>query len=306
MIAAGLSLYLDRLFGEVDQRVHPVALFGRVMQKFERYGWRDTKGAGVQFSLFGLGLGYLGSVVLGGGFIGSLASSYLAVAERSLLSHAAQVAELLANDDVVEARKILPTLVGRDVSRLDSGQCSRAVIESVAENSSDAVIAPMFYAGLFGSVGVLLYRAINTMDAMVGYRSRIYRNFGWASAKLDDAANWVPSRISALMATMASPRATEINSIQGLSKIIADAKTHPSPNAGVVEAAFAHTLGIKLGGTNHYLGIVEERSEMGVGGLPSVQDVFRSVELCKRIDEYFSICLVGVGAALLISDRRKK
>lgn len=306
MIAAGLSLFVDRMFGEIDQKFHPVALFGTVMQRFERYIWRDTKGAGFQYSLLGLGLGFLGSRILGRPFVGSLASSYLAVAERSLLLHADQVSQALANNDIFEARTILPALVGRDVSELDSLQCARAVVESVAENSSDAVVAPMFYAGLFGSVGVLLYRAINTMDAMVGYRSRKYHNFGWASAKLDDMANWIPSRISALMVTVAPSSLTNNQRSRGFSQIIADAKTHPSPNAGVIEAAFAHKLGVKLGGTNNYLGVGEVRSEMGVGEPPNVRDISRAIQLCRRIDEYFSICLIGVGSCLYVLGRRNK
>lgn len=305
MIAAGASLYLDRLIGEPGNSLHPVAGFGRVMQGYEIYGWRDTRGSGLQYCTLGLALAYLSSKLMSRPFLGTLVSSYLVVAERSLHSHASRIAQSLEAGNLCSAREVLPALVGRDVSGLDMEQCSRAVVESVAENSSDAVIAPMFYGSLFGSAGAFVYRAINTMDAMVGYKSARYRKFGWASARLDDVANWVPARIAALLVLVAAPFSTEDNHSWHLSQIAADAKEHPSPNAGVVEAAFAHKLGVKLGGTNHYLGVGEVRTDMGVGELPKVGDISRAIALCRKIDQYFSASLMLVGVGLFLSGRRK-
>src|SRR5262249_41107178 len=154
-------------------------------------------------------------------------------------------------------------------------EVARAAVESVAENTVDAVVAPALWAALAGAPGVLAYRAVNTLDAMVGHRSTRYARFGWASARLDDAANWVPARVTAALVAAARPaRAAAI-----ASAVRHQAPAHPSPNAGVAEAAFAAALGVRLGGRNAYGDRVELRPALGDGPPPAPADVARAVRL---------------------------
>ncbi|MEO6471292.1 MAG: CobD/CbiB family cobalamin biosynthesis protein, partial [Aeromicrobium sp.] len=205
---------------------------------------------------------------------------------------------LLEADDLPAARRQLTHLVGRDTSRLDASEVSRATIESVAENTSDAVVAPLI-AGAFGGIGGLVaYRAANTLDAMVGHRNERYENFGWASAKLDDLINIPGSRLSAGLAAALAPTIGG-DSGKALSVWRRDAKYHPSPNAGPVEASFAGAMNVTLGGVNHYGDRAEDRHTLGDGPPATSKDIERSVELAKN---------VGIGAtvvAVLIAIRRR-
>ena len=172
---------------------------------------------------------------------------------------AAAVGEALEAGDLTRARELLPALVGRDATRLDEDEVARAAVESVAENTVDGIVAPALFAALGGAAGALAYRGINTLDSMVGYRDGRYGRFGWASARADDIANLVPSRLTAVLVAAVRPRAAG----DVFRAVRHDAPGHPSPNAGVVEAAFAAALGIQLGGTNSYRGQVEQRPRLG-------------------------------------------
>src|SRR5205085_1386130 len=155
--------------------------------------------------------------------------------------------------DIAEARSKLAMIVGRDTAQLEEPEILRAAIETVAENLSDGVIAPLLYLALGGPVGMAAYKAINTLDSMVGYRDQRYSEFGWASARLDDLANFVPARLTAVLVWTC---ALMLGYDAGRSRRITlrDAKTQPSPNAGYPEAAVAGALGIRLGGVNFYHG----------------------------------------------------
>jgi adenosylcobinamide-phosphate synthase len=157
------------------------------------------------------------------------------------------------------------------------------VVESVAENTSDAVVAPLLWGAVAGIPGLVAYRAVNTLDAMVGHRSARYLRFGWASARLDDAANWVPARVTAALTAACAPLVRDGKPATVLRIVHRDGGRHPSPNAGRCEAAFAAALGIRLGGTNVYDGVAEKRPELGQGRSPEPGDIRRSVVLSRAV-----------------------
>ena len=238
-----------------------------------------------------------------GSAAGSTAVATWAVAAgRELRRVASRVGELTAAGDLAAARAELPSLVGRDPSELDASEIAAAVIESVAENSVDAVIAPAFWAAVAGAPGAVAYRAINTMDAMVGRRNERYGNFGWAAARLDDMTNYVPARIFAgLVAVLRPDRAREI-----LSAVRRDAKAHPSPNAGVAEAAMAAALGRELGGPLRYGTVTENRPLLGNGPRPDPDDVPEAVRIAARAEWAVvgTLCLICLAAWLKGRARR--
>ena len=171
------------------------------------------------------------------------------------------------------------SLVGRSTADLGEAEISRAVIESLAENTVDAVIASLVWASIGGAPAVLAHRAVNTLDAMVGHHSPRYEQFGWASARLDDVVNWVPARMAAIAVAASYPaKARTILRI-----VRCDAGQHPSPNGGVIEAAYAAALDVQLGGTNRYGDAVEDRGVLGDGRVVEVADISRAVKLSQRI-----------------------
>jgi adenosylcobinamide-phosphate synthase len=204
---------------------------------------------------------------------------------RSLERAALRLGAAVAAGELEEARRLAPALVGREVARLDGPELSRAAVESVAENTSDAVVAPLLWAALLGAPGAAAYRAVNTLDSMVGRRDERYLRFGWASARLDDLVNWPAARLSALLAICAAAD-------RGAAWRAAweDGARHPSPNAGRVEGAFAGALGLRLGGRNTYAHGVEVRPLLGAGRAPEPHDVERAIALAR---------IVAAGALLL-------
>ncbi len=295
LMGAGVGLLLDRILGEPPSSVHPVAAFGKVMNNAEMLLWRGNRASGVNYGVFGLLVAAATSRCFSSPFIGTAVGTYLAVAEKSLLENATSIESSLMRGDLESVRSQLPSLVGRDPESLDENGAARAVIESVAENSSDAVIAPMFFGALLGGSGAITYRAVNTMDAMVGHRNAQYLDFGWFSARLDDLANYLPSRLAGLLA-WSIPTGRRVK--PGL--ILADAVGHPSPNAGVIEATYAYKLGIRLGGENSYGGTVDWRPEMGDGHGTEPSDIAGSVLLCRKSDTLFAATLIVGGVSLVL------
>jgi adenosylcobinamide-phosphate synthase len=272
-VAAGLAA--DRLLGEPPSRFHPVALFGQAMGAVEGRLYSDRRGRGIIHAVTGLVAGIASGFVMPS----TLVATYLAVAGRALGAAAADVGAALDADDLDQARLMLPSLVGRDPSHLDAGEIVRSVVESVAENTVDAVIGPALWAAVAGARGALGYRAVNTLDAMVGHRSARYERYGWASARIDDVAGWVPARATALLVMLVRPGAAA----EVFRAVRHDAPAHPSPNAGVAEAAFAAALGLRLGGTNRYGNRVEERPGLGRGRAPERGDIARTVRLANDV-----------------------
>ena len=286
--AAAAGLLADRALGEPPAAAHPVAAFGVVMRALERRLWRDARVPGVAYAATGLAAG-----TAGGWLLRSTApATTLATAGRALGRAAVAVERALAADDLDRARALLPALVGRDTDGLDGKEVARAVVESVAENTVDAIVAPALWGALAGAPGALAYRAANTLDAMVGHRSPRYARFGWASARVDNAAGWVPARVTAIL--VAAVRPASAASVRDA--VRRDAPRHPSPNAGVAEAAFAAALGLRLGGPTVYEGRMELRPSLGVGRPPEGADIRRAVRLSSDVTAALVAALVAVGA----------
>ena len=303
--AAGLLLgaAADAVLGD-PRRWHPVAGFGTVAGALERRTYADRRAAGA---------GHVAVLVGGAGALGAVAerlarrplartlvtaaATWVVLGGASLAREGAALAGELDRGDLGAARARLPGLCGRDPAALDAGGLARAAAESVAENTSDAVVAPLLWGAVAGVPGLLGYRAVNTLDAMVGHRSPRYLRFGWAAARLDDAANLVPARIAALLvagcapAVGGSPRAA-------LRAWRRDAAAHPSPNAGPVEAAAAGALGVTLGGRTVYPHGTEERPRLGDGPPPGPADLRRAARLSRLVDGA-AVVLAAVVAGLI-------
>ena len=282
--AAAVGLSLDALLGDPPNRAHPVAWFGTAMTALERMIWSDSRLRGVSYC----GTGVAAGAVTGAVVRSVVVSTAVSVAGRMLGSVALGVATPLARGDLDGARAELPSLVGRRASGLDHTEVARATIESVAENSVDAVVAPLFWAVVAGAPGTLAYRAVNTLDAMVGHHSDRYERFGWASARLDDVMNWVPARITAVLVMVARPRSAR----EVLRVVRRDAPAHPSPNSGVAEAAFAAALDVQLGGVNRYENRVEDRGTLGDGRKPKADDITSAVKLLRDVRIVAGVVLV--------------
>ncbi|MFI2912281.1 cobalamin biosynthesis protein [Streptomyces sp. PDY-4] len=283
---AAAGLLGDLLLGD-PRRGHPVAAFGRAAAAVERVLWRDDRGRGAVHTAVCVG----GTVVLGSLAARSVRSSpaasaaltgvatWAVVGGTSLAREARAIGRALDAGDVEAARARLPHLCGRDPRALDADGIARAVVESVAENTSDAVVGALVWGAVAGVPGLLGFRAVNTLDAMVGHKSPRHLRYGWASARLDDVAGWPGARLTAVLAALAGP-----DPRGAVRAWRADAAKHPSPNAGPVEASFAGALGVRLGGTLSYGGRVEHRPVLNGGGRAvSVADIDRAVRLSRRV-----------------------
>jgi adenosylcobinamide-phosphate synthase len=290
--AAGIALGVvaDAVFGD-PVRGHPVAAFGQWAGALERQCYAPTRARGAGYTAVAVG----GPVVLGilaerltarrptGRVLVTALATWAALGGTSLAQEGLTMAALLESGNLSAAREHLTHLCARDPAELTPGDLARATVESMAENTSDAVVAPLIWAAVAGVPGVLGYRAVNTLDAMVGYRSPRYLRFGWASARLDDLVNLVPARLTGILTVLCAPLVA--GSPVGAWRVLqADGARHPSPNAGHCEAAAAGALGVRLGGTNVYGGRSETRPEVGAGGrAPEPRDVRRSARLSRYV-----------------------
>lgn len=307
-IAAG---YLaDLLLGD-PRRGHPVAAFGRGAAALERLTYADTRRAGLLHTAALLAaLGVAGAtaerVAVRRGPLATAAvtaaATYVTLGGTSLTRIGARMAALLAADDVEAARRLLPSLCGRDPAALDAAGLARAALESVAENTSDAQVAPLLWTAALGVPGALVYRGANTLDAMIGHRSPRYARFGWAAARFDDVANYLAARVTALLTAGCAP-------LVGGSPHAAvhawrrDAARHPSPNAGVVEAAFAGALRVRLGGPTQYAHRLEIRPTLGDGRAPGPADLGRAVGLSRATQAAAAVLAVLAGASVSAAGR---
>ena len=304
--AAGIALgcVADAVWGD-PRRGHPVAAFGTAASALERATYADRRTAGVAHTGILLGALAAGGVVVeraaarrGPAWTAAVtaAATFVVLGGTSLARTGAEMARLLDADDVTGARALAPSLCGRDPDSLDQAGLARATVESVAENTSDAQVAPLWWGAVAGLPGLLVYRGANTLDAMIGYRSQRYGRFGWAAARFDDLANYAPARttgaVIALCAPVVggSPRAA-------LAAWRRDAARHPSPNAGVVEAAFAGALEVRLGGPTQYAHRLEIRPTLGDGRPPRSMDVERSVRLSRAVQAVAAVSAVTLTAA---------
>lgn len=293
--AAGILLGFasDRLFGD-PRRFHPVAGFGRLGTMLEGRLYADSRVRGVAHTAILVG----GAAAVGciveqltrkpvARTLATAAATWVVLGGRTLEREAVAVHAHLESGDLPAARLRVRRLVGRDTDDLDASEVSRAVIESVAENTSDAVVAPLLWGAVAGIPGLLAYRAANTLDAMVGHHNARYERYGWASARFDDMVNLPASRLSGVLTLAAYPSQAHA----AWRAWRRDAGGHPSPNGGVIEAAFAGALGIQLGGTNRYYGDrIEHRAVLGDGRAARPGDIPPANHLARRI---------GVGAAAI-------
>jgi adenosylcobinamide-phosphate synthase len=289
MTALGLlaGVALDQVLGD-PRRGHPVALFGAAASRLEDRMWRDRRGAGVSYAA--LLVGSAAALGLPASRAGGLrlaaataAGTWAVLGGRSLAREAAAIEALLTAGDLPAARLRLTRLVGRRTEHLDEAEIARAVIESVAENTSDAVVAPLVWGAVAGLPGLLAYRAVNTLDAMIGHHSPRHENFGWAAARADDIANYLPARLTAALTALVAPVAGG-SGRAALAVTRRDGRRHPSPNSGMCEAAAAGALGVRLGGRNDYGGRVEDRPVLGAEGKPPrAGDVARAIRLSQAV-----------------------
>lgn len=298
-VAGVLAGYLADLALSDPRRGHPVALFGRTAAALERVSYRDTKVAGsVHVGLLVGALVVLGTAVeraasrRGGLALIAVtaAAAWTSLGGTSLSRTGLVMAQLLERGDVEAARRLLPSLCGRDPARLDGAGLTRAALESIAENTSDAQVAPLLWATAGGVPGVLCYRGINTLDSMIGHRNPRYIRFGWAAARLDDAANYIAARATAALVVLCAPLVggSPSGAVRAWRR---DAARHPSPNAGVVEAAFAGALGVRLGGPTHYHHELQIRPTLGDGPQPTLADLRRAVGLSRVVQGCAALCL---------------
>jgi adenosylcobinamide-phosphate synthase len=282
---------LDLLIGDPEWLPHPVRWIGRVIAWAEKFLYDATTsplllrvfGAALWMFVIVLVVGaaivLIGTSQLTSRFFGDVVLIWLAfttLATRSLHKESSLVARALEEQKLDLARGRLSRIVSRDTSSLDETGILRALVETVSENISDGIVAPIFYLSLFGPVGALTYKAVNTMDSMLGYTNERYRYFGWFPARADDIANWIPARLSGWLVVGA---AACLGRDWRLSTRIMrrDARKMKSPNAGFPEAAAAGALGVQLGGTNVYFGRPVEKPKLGDPLGPISLDTYRQM-----------------------------
>ena len=302
-----LAFFLDMVLGDPRWLPHPVRGIGWLIQRTETVFRRFTRSPGsekragvllvllIVLTVYGFSallLFFASSYSSLLGFIVAVFLAYTTLAARDLARSARNVLAQLEGGDIVGARQALSMIVGRDTAELDEQGIIRAVVETVAENSSDGVIAPLFYLALGGPALAMAYKAVNTLDSMIGYKSVVYKNFGWAAARLDDLANFVPARITALLLSLAAwclPGASGRNAFRISFR---DGRKHASPNSGYPEAAAAGALGLRLGGPAAYGGLVLAK--------PSIGDELRSCDK-KCIEKSIRLMYCATTFAVLMA-----
>ncbi|MCC8963562.1 cobalamin biosynthesis protein CobD [Bradyrhizobium sp. Pear76] len=307
--AMAVAMALDALIGwppALFARIgHPVTWLGRLINLVDGAWNRDAdapvlrRAAGVVAAILVIALataiGWAVQSVLASGWVRAILVGVLAwplVALRSLHDHVAAVANPLVSGDITAARSAVAQIVGRDPATLDDAGIARATIESLAENASDGIVAPVFWGALFGLPGILGYKAINTLDSMIGHRTERHEAFGWAAAWIDDLANLAPARLTGLLFVLLAP-----NRSRAWSCMLRDAHRHRSPNAGWPEAAMAGALDVRLSGPRIYHGHVADEPWLNEGARdPAAADILAGLTLYRRA----MMLLAGVFVALAL------
>jgi adenosylcobinamide-phosphate synthase len=298
------AILLDLLIGDPPLLPHPVVGFGKCISFLEKR-WNKQpyqKQKGVLLAIVIVGLTYLVSFLIVSfayllhPIFGVLLEVYLiftTIAIKGLQEAALKVAKPLLKGDLSQARIYLSWIVGRDTENLPEKEVVRGAVETTAENTVDAIIAPLFWALIGGAPLSLAYRAVNTLDSMVGYKNSRYLDFGWASARLDDVMNWFPSKITAFCIWLSAIFISPARLKQSVLITFRDSPKHPSPNSGWPEAMVAGLLGIQLGGQNHYEGKISERARMGNRERDMIpSDIFRTIHLMHGGWMMFMILLI--------------
>jgi len=304
------AYFLDLIIGDPHWLPHPVRMIGKIIEYLERVlrknnqNQQTEKIKGIFLTVITVGLSYYiiyffiyvgGSISLWLKFAFSSFFIFTTLSTKNLGEETLSVYRALEEDNLELARKRVSRIVGRDTKDLDEEEIVRATIESIAEGTVDGIISPLFYAVLGGAPLAMAYKAVNTLDSMVGYKNKKYLYFGWFSAKLDDLVNYLPARISVLLISVASILVRQ-RGLMALRVIFRDGKKSPSPNAGIPEAGFAGALGIQLGGVNFYQGVKECRPILGEKLKEiSPKDILKAIRLSYAV----SILMFLVGLAVL-------
>ncbi len=277
MLSIGAAFLMDFALGDPPSMPHPVRIIGAYISSFEKYLRRlaksefSTKVMGVLLLITTVGLSYLLPwyiLKLAGGInpylyhIVNILLMYTCIAARCLSDEGMRIYKTLEAGDLEKSRKMLSMIVGRDTGSLEVSGITRGAVETVAENTSDGVIAPLFYMFIGGAPLAMAYKAVNTLDSMVGYKNDRYLHFGCASARFDDVANYIPARLTGILMVLAS-MFLGLDYKKSFQILIRDSRKHSSPNSGFPEAAAAGALGVQLGGTNHYFGKPVEKPTLG-------------------------------------------
>jgi adenosylcobinamide-phosphate synthase len=295
--ALTMGALLDLLLGDPRWLPHPIRGIGRLIQAFERLLRKTTtEKAGGCILVFSVLLIVVVTVSLTLRWGGMLVAAYwifTCLAVRNLDQESNHVIDALRSGDLPGARTRVGYLVGRDTQELSEKEVTRAVFETVAENMSDAIVAPLFYLAILGVPGMVAYKAVNTMDSMIGYKNDRYIRFGWAAARLDDVANYIPARITAGLIVLCAAL-LRLRWRSAINIVFRDAHLQPSPNAGYPEAAVAGALGIQLGGLNYYFGHPVKKPFLG-DPLEDLQwSQFSHVRLLLYLVATISYILVGL------------
>lgn len=309
LLNIGIAIVLDLLIGDPPNWPHPVRFIGWVIAHLEK--WIRAKLPQNYFGgfilLFGALISFLLPVILLQAMLPptffNLISIYLlytSLAAKCLYIEAMKIKRLLEAEDIAKARVQLSYIVGRDTENLTSESITRGVVETVSENTVDGVLAPLFYMLLGAPFGlsvhfVWLYKVVNTLDSMVGYKQAPYREIGYASAKLDDILNFIPARIGSILMLL-SGGLMGYSFISGLRIFLRDRKNHSSPNSGHPESAVAGLLGVRLGGSNHYFGTLVQKPTIGD---QAVELVPKHIEICGRIMVLSEVTLFTLALVLI-------
>lgn len=301
-----VALVIDSIFGwprGLHARIgHPVSWIGQLISRIDRLLNRNSSSGNFRRTTGCLCLLFILSIVLVPAVLiqdsipettsGLLIGAVLAwpmIAARSLHQHVGAVLESLSLDNLQHARESVSQIVGRDTSVLDESGISRATLESLAESTSDGIIAPIFWGAIFGLPGLFAYKAVNTLDSMIGHRNQKYAAFGWASAVLDDAMNYFPARLTGLLMAVVSPEPRA-----ALRCMMNDARCHRSPNAGWPESSMAGALGIRLSGPRMYGDLVDKQPWLNKSAPdPDARTIQSGLDLYNKV-------LIGVGCLLAV------
>ncbi|MDO5091898.1 MAG: cobalamin biosynthesis protein [Propionibacteriaceae bacterium] len=298
-LGLALGTLADQLFADPTHH-HPVGWFGSWAKHVEHATYADSRAAGVGFTAVAVT-----PVLVGGIIVERLArrrgwlqvlitavATWVALGTRRLANEGAVMADRIESGDLAAAREQLPNLCGRDPSDLDAEALGRATVESMAENTNDAGICTLFWGAVAGVPGILTHRAINTLDAMVGYRNSRYARFGTASAVADDAVAWPAARLTGVLACLMAPVVG--GELQRAWRVmLRDSTRHPSPNGGWCESAWAGALGVQLGGENRYGERVESRPTLGDGPRPQAAQVRRAAKLVTAVTVAGAVIAAG-------------
>jgi adenosylcobinamide-phosphate synthase len=312
LLLAAAAIVIDWIVGDPKWPTHPVIWIGRLIRLLERLLAPErlserpaaVKLLGVVLTLTTLMIScgtmwlFVWAADAVHPWLGYAVSAWFistTLAVKGLKEAAMLVYRPLVEGRLVEARKYVGYIVGRDTAKLNEREASRAAVETVAENTVDALVSPLIFALIGGAPLAMLYRAANTLDSMVGYRNEKYAHFGWCSARTDDVFNFIPARLTGVMLTISAFFLPRMKAGQAVRAIRSFAHLHPSPNSGIPESAVAGALGIELGGTNMYFGVSSERARMG-WPTRSLQpdDIVRTVRLLYSVSFILFIGVIAV------------